>query len=263
MTLLRIFEPWGHWYHERARFTMGALAAGAARLGYVVRRTSQRDGYVPCDVALMWGAGKRRFPETLVRDEIVRAHGDRPFVRVERGYVHREEYYSIGLGQLWGRGAYRNDDVGPDRFARLAVELAPCRELRDGYVLIMGQVPWDTQCQHVDLDAWRQGQEQFAARWYPQNPVRYRPHPQVLETRPLAEDLAEARIVLTLNSTSGVDAVLAGAEARASDPGSMIYPAGPEPQHRERWAWRLAYCQWTVDEMRRGHPFRHLLPELP
>ncbi len=103
----------------------------------------------------------------------------------------------------------------------------------------------------------------------------FRPHPKDLNylvpkgalfsNNSLEVDLAGARGVVTLSSTVGVDAVLAGKPVLAYDPISMVYDiAGhhveqfPETMDREQWAHNLAYCQWTEKEIRNGEAWEHL-----
>jgi hypothetical protein len=70
--------------------------------------------------------------------------------------------------------------------------------------------------------------------------------------------MAGAGLVVTFNSNTGVDAALFGRPVIAMDEGSMAWPvAGHQVTEivmpdRSAWAARLAWCQWTMDEMRSG-----------
>jgi hypothetical protein len=91
--------------------------------------------------------------------------------------------------------------------------------------------------------------------------TRFRPHPHKrTDVRPLAEDLAEAALVVTYNSNSAVDAVLAGVPAIAVDRGSMAWDVTGHVlgelrlsvPYRAAWAHALAWKQWLPEEMASG-----------
>ena len=232
------------------------------------------------DIAVVFGVRKERQPVSWPRGEIIRKqekHGGRVIV-LETGYVNRgdgpENHYAAGWDGLNGRADFRNVGMRADRWDLLGRELRPWK--RDGsLVVICGQVPWDAACQHHDHLGWCQatvaklGRDGF--------PVVFRPHPLApgvnygvrceISTRPLEEDLAEARCVVTFNSNCAVDAVIAGVPAISMDVGSMAFSVtghsledieNPPKPEREQWAWDLAHCQWLPAEMRQGLAWKHL-----
>lgn len=82
-----------------------------------------------------------------------------------------------------------------------------------------------------------------------------------------ADDLENARLVVTFNSNSAVESVIAGVPAIAMDMGSMAWPVtahmledvnSPVRCDRTQWAHDLAYTQWNLDEMRSGEAWAHL-----
>ena len=84
-------------------------------------------------------------------------------------------------------------------------------------------------------------------------------------TGSLADCLADARWVVTFNSNSGVDAVLAGVPTVAVDQGAMAWAVTgrdptvqPPTPDRSTWAAELAWCQWTLDEIKKGVAWDHL-----
>jgi hypothetical protein len=179
---------------------------------------------------------------------------------LERGYLgDRFAWTSIGWNGLNGRAEFPGyPDDGGARFRALGIPLRPLRPAGD-YALIVGQVPGDAALQGRDLGPWYAAQ---AARAWGV-PCRFRPHPLAARRGPvhtvanaprldgdLAESLARAAIVVTFNSNVGVDAMLAGKPVTCDDPGSMIH--GVAPADREAWAHRLAWRQWSLDEIRSG-----------
>jgi hypothetical protein len=78
------------------------------------------------------------------------------------------------------------------------------------------------------------------------------------DTGPLQDALARAAVVVTWNSNTGVDALLAGKPVVALGEGAMAAPlaarelGGRCDPDREAWAHALAWKQWTLDEIRSG-----------
>src|SRR5262249_929979 len=102
---------------------------------------------------------------------------------------------------------------------------------RDGYALILGQMPTDTACSHVPYQLWLndvarslmlKGRE-VCCRAHPQTmhvvcPVRNTP-----ESNSLEQDLDGAAFAVTFNSNSGVNAVMRGVRTITMDEGSMAW----------------------------------------
>ncbi len=218
----------------------------------------------PCDLAVCWGVRKK--PEIQ--------SGRRALI-LERGYVGDRlgKWTSCGFDGLNGRADFRNADVPTDRWDRLLAEhMEPWFDGGGDYVLVMGQVAGDAALAGVDIDRWAvQVMRQIQGRGLP---VRFRPHPLGINGRTsafpqatgtLQEALAGARWVVTYNSNSGVDSVLAGVPTVAVDRGSMAWAVTGRIPHEEpptpdrtRWAAEIAYTQWTLAEIRNGDAWAHL-----
>jgi hypothetical protein len=103
--------------------------------------------------------------------------------------------------------------------------------------------------------------------------VRYRPHPVALQRRmaivyppscevsrgtTLEDDLNGARFCVTYNSTSAVESVLHGVPCVTMHQGSMAWDVTSHDLNhqyrplREKWAHKLAWAQFTKDEMASG-----------
>lgn len=219
-----------------------------------------------CDLAVVWG----------FRKKAEMASGRRALI-VERGYVGDRlgTWTSMGFDGLNGRADFRTEGKGPERWDRLfAGYMKPWRDgPGEGHVLIMGQVMGDAALQGFDVDRWafdlcdRMVQHDL-------KPL-FRPHPRA-RLSPLTADLplaggdldaamAAADWVVTYNSNTGVDAVLAGVPTVSLDRGAMafevtgrrIFERPPTPD-RTQWAAELAWRQWTIDEIRCGDAWDHL-----
>jgi hypothetical protein len=165
--------------------------------------------------------------------------------------------------------------MGPERWKKLGAQLVPYS--RGDKIILCGQVPWDASVDHVDHKAWLIETAQ-KLKAMTTRPIVFRPHPLAIQAlpairgleysvRPLTEDLKDAHCVVTFNSNSAVEALIAGKPVFAFDEGSMVWEVAnrslsylEEPTHlgREQWANNLAFAQWTPAEMAEGKAWAHL-----
>ncbi|HVQ43789.1 MAG TPA: hypothetical protein VMT30_02390 [Candidatus Saccharimonadia bacterium] len=242
----------------------GSFAKGLARRGWKVLVSTS---YAPADLVVMWG----------VRNKVAigqqHAAGGEVCI-LERGYLgDRFAMTSVSFGGgLNGRGRFViPPGVGAERFAEMDIAVQPWGDFstRRGPAVIMGQVLGDQSVKHVNIGNWyRTAAAGCRAAGYE---VRFRPHPGARGSRDLhgmkeargslAEVLDGAGLVVTFNSNSGVDAVLAGRATVAMDPGSMVWDIAAHDivptdrlafPDRSAWAARLAWCQYSRAEMENG-----------
>ena len=231
-------------------------------------------GYVACDIAVVFGVGKREVIAAHPRGAIIYEHHFRrrkPVVIVERGFVDREQYYGVAINGLNGMGDFFNEDSPSDRWDALKRPIKSWRETdKDKYILVCGQVPWDASVQHTNHPAWcRETVETI--RGMTDRPVRFRPHPLTksfdygieASQNTFEEDMVGAHAIVTFSSTTSCLAVLEGIPIFCMDKGSMAYDICnrildpgflelPVLYDRDQWAHNLAYAQWNVEEMRSG-----------
>lgn len=248
-----------------------AFASGLRRHGW---QATVRKEPEPCDLLVMWGTRQQAMIDRQ------RSAGGEVCI-LERGYLgDRFRWTSVSFGgQLNGRAEFRGvrDDAG--RFDAHFGELVMPWTARDGYALLIGQVAGDMSLKPVggDLAAWyRDTAMALVKKGYD---VRYRPHPGTVKrggpvaTPPgakpiggtLADALSSAALVVTFNSNTGVESVLAGVPTVAMDRGSMAWPvtthfldAEPVRPARSSWLAQLAWMQWTLDEMASGECWAHV-----
>src|SRR5690348_377702 len=179
--------------------------------------------YRPSDVAVIMGVFKSKVPISYPRGNVFRQQRSKNLdvVVLETGYINRgdgeKHHYAAGFNGLNGRADFRNKNSPDDRAKMLGVELKPWREGK--YILLCGQVPWDASVDGSDHQQWLQ--ESLARlRSVTTKEVVFRPHPLArsayaqlgchVSNRSLEQDLADAHAVVTFNSNTGVDALLAG-----------------------------------------------------
>lgn len=226
------------------------------------------------DFAVVFGVGKRAVMAGQWRGAVLSAYGKRALV-IEKGYIKRDEYFSVGWGGLNGNADFCNFASQPNRWLKLGVELKPWQNNRDGHILICAQVPWDASVQDLNHIEWCRGT--YHVLTASGKKVIFRPHPNVPDksiygidrysTRPLLHDLANANMVVTHNSNTGVDALIEGVPTVAFDKGSMVWQVAgdsltslenPITRDRTEWANDIAYAQWTLDEMESGETWKHI-----
>lgn len=180
---------------------------------------------------------------------------------MERGYIgDRFAWTSLGWNGLNNRGTMPDPpDDGGARFKEHHAGLLQPMQPGGEYVLLCGQVPGDMSLQGADLYPWYVERAEY---WRARGKlVLFRPHPLAHLRGPvrplpgvpmlngeLSDALAGAELVETFNSNTAVDALLAGKLISVADCGSMAWDGGD----RERWAHRLAWRQFTMDEIRSG-----------
>ena len=236
------------------------------------------DNYEPSDLAVVFGTYKKQIPVSYRRGHVVheqKKHGLDTII-IETGYLNRgagaHHHYAVGLNGLNGRADFKNKNSPGDRAAQFKVK--PWRE-NGNHILVCGQVPWDASVDHIDFQKWAQHIVEVT-NGLTDRPIIYRSHPlgktpAPFGSRPsqnywLEDDLKDCWCVVTFNSNSGVDAIMAGVPAVAMDEGSMILPVSttisqinaPSKPDREQWLNDLSYAQWTPDEIAAGLTWAHL-----
>jgi hypothetical protein len=143
---------------------------------------------------------------------------------------------------------------GPERWDELGVELAPFRTSGEETVILaqrgIGAPPTAMP------PAWPQNAAIRHA------PARIRHHPGMRPAKPLDQDLARARRVVTWGSGAAVLALIWGIPV-VSEMRDWIGEQDNTEAGRIAMLRRLAWAQWRLDEIQRGEPFARLLNEVP
>ena len=231
------------------------------------------------DLVSLWGIYSKRFPNDthirLIIEKQQREYGRR--LVIEQAYVNRGRHkIAIGYDGLANKGNFYNNNMPDDRWKKLNVDLKDYKT--DGnHVLIIGQIPHDTQVQHINFYKWVQNTINEVKK-HTDLPIIYRPHPKlkinkktfkdVIESDvSLEDDFKRAKVCITFNSTTGVDAIINGIPTISMDDGSMVYDItshdlstviNPYMVDRKQWSNNIAYTQWNEDEVISGEFWDHL-----
>lgn len=250
-------------------FAANIMTAGLKRHGIEVE-AAPYNTLQEADVIVTWGWRQDAVIDAARAKNI-------PILVMERGNIQpREEWISCGWNGLGNRAIYA-PSLGPERWETFfAHHLRPWKPTLEGFSLVCGQIPGDKALRGQDIVGWSKKiiEELLALN----REVRFRPHPQanifgevwrphnvmVLEGS-LAEAFLNASEVSTFNSTVAVEAVLAGISTVTFDLGSMAWDVTryclEEPKvfpDRAMWCEKLAWTQWSSDEIKNGEAWEAL-----
>jgi len=293
------------------------MAHGLAARGYRVETVPHSaDALDHCtgfpEVVVVWNA--LREPQASVV-----AHARRIGARVlvmEHGFWQRNRYVQVDTVGTQHRASWARrlrepaPTEGAERLARFYPDgFVPVRARKKGYVLVLGQVPRDSQLWDSEIQGPLPLQRAVKAALPTGVPVCFRPHPQCSNVRlpahkrilpTLADDpseaqayrtskagtglaaaLANARFVVTINSTAGNEALAIGVPVLAFGPAlytmagvarqatvktlkedlaAMLNGWMPEKAAVENYLRWLAARQWTAEELSRGDALRDMVP---
>ncbi len=249
-----------------------AFRDGLFALGYEVKTYNASDygaGQVmPCDAVVI--SGTRGKGDLIRRDH--EAAGI-PVIVIDYGYIKRVSgvatwktgHWQVGIGGLNRPPLFAVPD---DRARSLGVHAQKCRG--KGVTLVLGQHSGDPS--HAMTD----GQMiDWAQRKCDETGGYWRPHPDSPDIHvdapradgPLQDWLDRAGLVHTICSTGGLEALLNGVPAVAEYPERASWGAlsgARFPGVNAIWSHvtKLAYGQWTLDEMRSGEAAHFVLANM-
>jgi len=164
-----------------------------------------------------------------------------PVWRVENGFFDRRRHAQVDARDIlhWASWATTEvlrgpaPDVGRERLAAVLPDgIANMNPCRSGHVLVLGQVNGDTQLADSELPGWGPLQTlvernlphgvRAVFRAHPLERITRAPILPPCEAETLAEALADACLVVTINSNSIVEALAAGVPCVAFGPSTAI-----------------------------------------
>jgi len=274
-----------------------AVAEGLAGLGFdvSVMRLGEQGLLDAADLVVLWNGRKGRWRELKHQ---ARALGI-PTIIMEHGFFDRRAYTQIDHLDIlhWASWtAELRNPAPPEGGARLA-RVWPHRLRpfggRDGYVLVLGQVPGDSQMQESEVSL-PTPLKKAVARSLPRGvDAVFRPHPRAgskrvsylrrCEARTIVEAIEGARFAVMINSNAGNECLALGCPVLCLGP-ALYAQAGVAKQTRmsnfkrtllEMLAgWRpdggavrnylhwLACRQYNQQEMREGEVLARLLEKV-
>lgn len=182
--------------------------------------------------------------------------------RIGHGDTCARHFEAMGRRVLVAENATWGNDFAGRRWYTLARDW----HNRAGFFPVGGAERWDAL--GVDLAPWRtQGetvvlpQRGIGAGGMPKGwtaPGRVRRHPGRGDSVPLEHDLAKAGRVVTWGSGAAVKALLWGIPVESHMPDWIAEQDNTDTGRLDMFR-RLAWAQWTMEEIAAGEPFRRLL----
>jgi hypothetical protein len=276
MTVIVYQAPGQH----RSRVVCQAMFEGIRRCGDRVRLIEDNYPQQPdADVAVMYGMQGDLF--RLFNDYVA---AGRKAVYIDLGYWGRREggrwtgYHKVSVNSRHPTAYFQRKGHDGARLRHFGLHPQPWRQGK--HILIAGM---GHKTASVGEPAGGEWETQIVAeiRKHSDLPIVYRPKPSWKTATPIAgtvfspqneplEDvLRNASAVVTHHSNVAVDGLVDGIPAfcwhgvasvmASQDLARLRKPHMPEG--REQWMRDIAYCQWSVDEMRQGLAWRHLKDE--
>lgn len=249
---------------EKPEYRADAFIAGLKANGFhVLPRQLPAEPPKPGEVLVLWN---RYSDRELSADRWEKAGGT--VLVAENGYAGRDsqarQYYAIARHGHNGSGEWPQG--GGERWKRLRLELKPWRE-RGEHILVCPNRHFGMKGLAMPIDWVQTAMKRL--RTVTKRPIRLRPHPNGSPPAiPLLSDLENCWAMLIWASSAGVHSLLAGVPVIALSPWWIAKGAAGErvesiesPAMPDRLPVfeRLAWAQWTVDEIATGEPFRLLL----
>lgn len=183
--------------------------------------------------------------------------GQGDFLLIDRCSFHNtNEWVSLVWNGHGRRGFHATQDDGGRRWRQISCGVKPWSFARQGKIILCGQIGPTNSDQYPMLENWYRGIKATHFRRHPCGA-----NPTML---PEATTWDDVRRVITLNSSVGVETVMAGIPTVTMDAGAMAWdvtshdPAVGIRCNRDDWLHWLAWTQWHHDEIRAGLPIRHI-----
>ncbi|AEP08895.1 hypothetical protein MICA_558 [Micavibrio aeruginosavorus ARL-13] len=249
---------------EVAAFAQG-LRAATLPFKYRNHNPFTPDQVEDFDVVVVSGL---RDKGTVIRDAY--AKKGKPVIVIDYGYMSRVSGIKTWATGHWQVGLNRLGWVPPfqclsDRLDRLGIFFKP---QHDGeYVLVCGQHVGDPS-HGLDADGISAWATREIAKAKGARPVLWRPHPDSPDVNATGHDgissgpidWASVHAVHCINSNVGHEAIINGVRVicEPSAPYAEL-PMAPSEEQKRVYFSRLAYSQWTLDEMRSGEAIEFII----
>lgn len=268
--------------HHRSDTVCSAMVQGIKRCGDRVKERfeSQYCQRPEADIAVFYGLeGNLRTIFQHYQREGHRA------VYVDLGYWGRREggrwsgYHKVVVNSRHPTAYFQKRNYCPTRFHRFGIKPKEWQG-KGRHILLAGMGAKGSWAEGFGQEDWERAQIQ-KIKAVTDIPIIYRPKPSWKDaqpilgsiysprTEPLEAVLNRCHAVVSHHSNVSVDGILEGIPAYTWD-GVARCMSGQDlstinepykPDGREQWAANLAWCQWSIAEMQRGLPWKHLKDE--
>ena len=215
-----------------------------------------------------------------------------PVVVLEVGGIKRNETFKVGINGVNREADFANQTFDGERWKKLNIELKPWRSTGDT-IIICGQHHRSHQWRNnPTMNLWFE-QQINEIRKHTDRPIVIRPHPRnptgfdiskwknvtkvlpqrdynTVDDTDFKEKLKQAWAVVNYSSNPAMMSVFNGIPVFVSEQ-SLCYDVGntslsninnPAMPDRSNWANKLAYTEWTTEEIKQGLPWQRIKKRL-
>lgn len=235
-------------------------------------------------IAIMFGSKSVTKPNTYFREKIQK-HYDNILI-IEQGYINRKIYRSLSWNKQGGKSNIKPINCSDDRLIKLNLNLQPIKNNTNGYILVCGQLPWDSQVQYAKPSYNKWLNNVFIKLKKYNKKIIYRPHPLYNQKRgklnipdfveidkitPLGKCLNKAYVVISYNSTVLIEAIINGNRIICYDDMTLVYNLANHDvndinnlkmysvQERYKTLCNISYNQWLLEELKNGEALHFML----
>jgi len=217
---------------------------------------------------------------------------NKPVVVLEVGGIKRNETFKVGINGVNREADFANQPVDDKRWKKLNIELKPWQSTGNT-IIICGQHHRSHQWRNnPSMNLWFE-QQINEIRKYTNRPILVRPHPRnpigldikkwknvsykppqrdynTIDDTDFKETLKHTWAVINYSSNPAIIAVFNGIPVFVSEQ-SLCYDVGnislnkinnPVMPDRNNWANKLAYTEWTTEEIKQGLPWARIKKRL-
>jgi hypothetical protein len=240
-----------------------------------------------CDVVVMWSWLLGMYG----RDSIYNHYKNKAkFLILEVGGLKRNHAWRIGIGGINRDAEFANEQVDDKRLSLFNLEPYGWHNSEGEYIVICTQNPKSIAWDQSSIEQWCEKQIKWI-RTHTDKKILLRPHPRAsVNLNKLVSNnveisvpkfigehdhvdldklLGRADCVVNYNSNPAIESVLAGIPVYV-DESSLCRPVGnaigsdmihARPD-RSEWCKQISYCEWFVEEIQQGLPWKRLREKL-
>ena len=251
----------------------GLARVGITKVNQVSQHGWREHEWMDCDISLIYGMRTKGLE--IIKDN---QNHDVKTIVVDLGYLNRamksndyNGYWQVSLNGL----NWIPDKADEVRFKSLGLDY-PKEIKRKGYVLLAEQTPFDSShgLDTHGIKAWMDNAVRLCEKYGLEYKKRHHPMNAYIDeadkpTTTIEEDLKGASCVYVHNSNVGNDAIMAGLPV-VCDKDPLVKPTyynevshdlrEPKyPSDVKGYLNRLAYGQWTQEEIQNGKAFSYVI----
>ena len=207
---------------------------------------------------------------------------------VELGFINRKIYRSLSWNKFAGKSIIKPFNCDSKRFDKLNIKLNKLKINYDGYILVCGQLPWDSQIQYLDkkYNIWlnelfiklrEKTNKQIVFRFHPLYKKRKRfeidlpDFVTIDKNKNLKDSFKGAYVTISYNSNSLIESLIYGCPFICFDRLSLVYDLGlndienidnlylPSEKERLQKLYDISYSQWTLKEFKNGCAIKYMI----